>query len=154
RGAGQRNAGAVDADLRDRILLSQDGAGGCDLGGAVCHHAGVHQFPDTALFTQRTDLHVMASLDSTPTRPDGIDRLLRHLPSMRKGIGLVLLAALAFVFLIPILWMTVMSFQAGEKMFQLRTEWIPTVWHLENYPNAISRAPFVQYFINSGIVAL
>ncbi len=96
----------------------------------------------------------MASLDSTPTRPDGIDRLLRHLPSMRKGIGLVLLAALAFVFLIPILWMTVMSFQAGEKMFQLRTEWIPTVWHLENYPNAISRAPFVQYFINSGIVSL
>ncbi len=96
----------------------------------------------------------MAPLDTTPTQPNGVDRLLRHVPTMRKSIGLVLLAALAFVFLIPILWMTVMSFQAGEKMFQLRTEWIPTVWHLENYPNAISRAPFVQYFINSGIVSL
>ena len=39
-------------------------------------------------------------------------------------------------------------------MFDLRTEWIPAVWHFENYPNAISRAPFVQYFINSGIVSL
>lgn len=96
----------------------------------------------------------MTSLDTAPSRPEGASRLLRHLPTLRKGLGLVLLAALAFVFLIPILWMTVMSFQAGEKMFQLRTEWIPTIWHLENYPNAISRAPFVQYFLNSGIVSL
>ena len=39
-------------------------------------------------------------------------------------------------------------------MFDLRTEWIPKVWHFENYPNAMSRAPFVQYFLNSGIVSL
>ena len=39
-------------------------------------------------------------------------------------------------------------------MFDLRTEWIPAVWHFENYPNALSRAPFVQYFINSGVVSL
>jgi multiple sugar transport system permease protein len=80
--------------------------------------------------------------------------LFRHLPVLRKGIGLVLLAVLAFAFLIPILWMTVMSFQEGGKMFDLRTEWIPAVWHFENYPNALSRAPFVQYFINSGIVSV
>lgn len=96
----------------------------------------------------------MAILDSTPQQAEGIGRWLRHMPTMRRGVGLVLLAALAFVFLIPILWMAVMSFQAGEKMFQLRTEWIPSVWHLENYPNALSRAPFVQYFLNSGIVSL
>jgi multiple sugar transport system permease protein len=80
--------------------------------------------------------------------------LMRHLPALRKTVGLVLLAALAFAFLVPILWMTVMSFQEGGKMFNLRTEWIPAVWHFENYPNAISRAPFVQYFINSGIVSV
>src|SRR5471032_3075243 len=82
------------------------------------------------------------------------DNLMRHAPALRKAVGLLLLAALAFVFLIPILWMTVMSFQEGGKMFDLRTEWIPAVWHFENYPNAISRAPFVQYFINSGIVSV
>jgi multiple sugar transport system permease protein len=80
--------------------------------------------------------------------------LMRHLPALRKTVGSVLLAALAFAFLVPILWMTVMSFQEGGKMFNLRTEWIPAVWHFENYPNAISRAPFVQYFINSGIVSV
>ena len=80
--------------------------------------------------------------------------LMRHVPALRKAVGLVLLAALAFAFIIPILWMTVMSFQEGGKMFDLRTEWIPAVWHFENYPNAISRAPFVQYFINSGIVSI
>ena len=79
---------------------------------------------------------------------------MRYLPALRKSVGLVLLAALAVAFLIPILWMTVMSFQEGGKMFDLRTEWIPAVWHFENYPNAISRAPFVQYFINSGIVSI
>ena len=93
----------------------------------------------------------MASLDvNLPFRP----RLRRRLPTLRQGIGLALLAALAFAFIIPILWMTVMSFQAGEKMFQLRTEWIPSVWHFENYPNALSRAAFAQYFLNSGIVSL
>jgi multiple sugar transport system permease protein len=93
----------------------------------------------------------MASLDINVPRPVA---LRRYWPALRKAIGLVLLAALAFGFIIPILWMTAMSFQAGEKMFQLRTEWIPSVWHFENYPNALLRAAFAQYFLNSGIVSL
>jgi multiple sugar transport system permease protein len=93
----------------------------------------------------------MASLELNTPRPPA---LRQYWPGTRRAIGLVLLAALAFGFIIPILWMTVMSFQAGEKMFQLRTEWIPSVWHFENYPNALSRAPFAQYFLNSGIVSL
>jgi multiple sugar transport system permease protein len=95
----------------------------------------------------------MALLDTVPS-PQRSKNLLRHWRALRKGLGLMLLAALALAFLIPILWMTVMSFQEGGKMFDLRTEWIPKVWHFENYPNAISRAPFVQYFINSGIVSV
>jgi multiple sugar transport system permease protein len=93
----------------------------------------------------------MASLDTNALQSGA---LRRYWPGLRKAIGLVLLAALTFGFIIPILWMTVMSFQTGEKMFQLRTEWIPAVWHFENYPNALSRAPFAQYFLNSGIVSL
>jgi multiple sugar transport system permease protein len=93
----------------------------------------------------------MVSLDIDPLKPVA---LRQYWPGLRKAIGLLLLAALAFGFIIPILWMTVMSFQTGEKMFQLRTEWIPAVWHFENYPNALSRAPFAQYFLNSGIVSL
>jgi multiple sugar transport system permease protein len=68
-------------------------------------------------------------------------------------LGGVPLAALAAAFVLPILWMTTTSFQAGEQMFQLTTEWIPTVWHAENYPNALSRAAFASYFENSFIVS-
>jgi ABC-type glycerol-3-phosphate transport system permease component len=68
--------------------------------------------------------------------------------------GFVPVAVLTFGLLLPILWMTTTSFQAGEKMFQLTTEWIPTVWHPENYPNALSRAAFPRYFFNSGVFSL
>lgn len=87
---------------------------------------------------------------------------LRRTPSLTRRmlvrakpvVGLVALASLTFCVVLPILWMLAMSFQAGEKMFQFATEWIPSVWHPENYPNALSRAAFPQYFLNSGIVSL
>jgi multiple sugar transport system permease protein len=72
----------------------------------------------------------------------------------QRWIGFAALATLTFGFILPILWMTSSSFQASEKMFQLTTEWIPSVWHPENYPNALSRAAFGTYFLNSGVVSL
>lgn len=72
----------------------------------------------------------------------------------RRWLGCAGLFVLAIAFVFPILWMTTTSFQAGEKMFQLTTEWIPSVLHPENYPNAWSRANFKQYFINSGVVSI
>jgi multiple sugar transport system permease protein len=78
----------------------------------------------------------------------------RRLPFDLTWLGLVPILGLTILFIIPILWMTTTSFQAGEKMFQLTTEWIPTVWHPENYPNAVSRAAFPRYFLNSAIVSL
>lgn len=63
------------------------------------------------------------------------------------------LAGLTFLFILPILWMTTTSFQAGDKMFKLETEWIPSIWHPENYTNALAAAPFARYFLNSTIVS-
>jgi multiple sugar transport system permease protein len=80
--------------------------------------------------------------------------LFRLWAQSRRWLGFVALLALTVAFVFPILWMTTTSFQAGEKMFQLTTEWIPSVLHPENYPNAWSRANFSQYFINSGIVSI
>jgi multiple sugar transport system permease protein len=77
-----------------------------------------------------------------------------HLRTLWHWGGAALLAGLAFLVVLPILWMVTTSFQAGEKMFQLTTEWIPTVWHPENYPNALSRAAFPTYFFNSGVVSV
>ena len=68
-------------------------------------------------------------------------------------LGVVPLAGVTFLFVLPVLWMVTASFQAGEKMFDLTTEWIPAVWHPENYPNALSRAAFPTYFLNSIVVS-
>ena len=78
----------------------------------------------------------------------------RRARSWQRWVGFALLAGLSLLFVLPILWMVSTSFQAGEKMFQLTTEWIPSEWHPENYPNALSRAAFGQYFLNSGIVSI
>lgn len=77
------------------------------------------------------------------------DAVSAVMPTVR----LAVLAALTFLFLLPIMWMTTTSFQAGDKMFKLDTEWIPSVWHLENYSDALRAAPFAQYFLNSTIVS-
>jgi len=81
-------------------------------------------------------------------------RLRRLEAQSRRWLGSAGLLVLAIAFVFPILWMTTTSFQAGDKMFQLTTEWIPSVLHPENYPNAWSRANFNQYFINSGVVSI
>jgi len=68
-------------------------------------------------------------------------------------LGLIPLAGLTVLVLLPVLWMLSTSFQASEKMFQLAMEWIPATWHPENYPNALLRAPFPLFFMNSLIVS-
>jgi multiple sugar transport system permease protein len=70
-----------------------------------------------------------------------------------EWLGMLPLAALTFMIVLPIIWMVTTSFQSGEKMFQLTREWIPSVWHFENYPNALSREAFPQYFLNSAVVS-
>ncbi|MBP1711922.1 MAG: ugpE 2 [Deltaproteobacteria bacterium] len=70
-----------------------------------------------------------------------------------EWLGMLPLAALTFFIILPIIWMLSTSFQSGEKMFQLTTEWIPAILHPENYPNALSRAAFPLFFLNSFIVS-
>src|SRR4029450_12739333 len=107
----------------------------------------LHLPADAVLHGTRRGLHPMIKLRAAIIGP----RLIRR---TRPLLGSIVLVTLAFAFVVPILWMTTTSFQAGEKMFQLATEWIPSVWHPENYPNAWSRANFKQYFINSGVVSI
>jgi len=77
----------------------------------------------------------------------------RRVAAHARSLSLVPLVGLTAVFMLPIVWMVTTSFQAGEKMFQLTTEWIPSVWHPENYPNALGRAAFPLFFHNSVIVS-
>jgi multiple sugar transport system permease protein len=70
-----------------------------------------------------------------------------------EWLGVLPLAALTFFIILPIIWMVSTSFQSGDKMYQLTTEWIPSVFHWENYPNGLSRSAFPLFFLNSFIVS-
>ena len=80
--------------------------------------------------------------------------MTRIVRGRRSWLALMALCALTLVFIFPILWMTLSSFQAGEKMFDLTADWIPRDWHFENYPNALQRAQFPLYFLNSAVISL
>jgi len=80
-----------------------------------------------------------------------MDRVVRR---WRTWLGLMALCALTLAFIFPILWMTLSSFQAGDKMFDLTASWIPREWHWENYPSALARANFPLYFLNSAVIAI
>jgi multiple sugar transport system permease protein len=80
-----------------------------------------------------------------------IGRVVRR---WRAWLGLTALCALTLAFVFPILWMTVSSFQAGDKMFDLTAGWIPREWHLENYSSALARANFPLYFLNSAVISI
>jgi multiple sugar transport system permease protein len=69
-------------------------------------------------------------------------------------LGLMALCGLTLAFIFPILWMTLSSFQAGDKMFDLTASWIPREWHFENYPSALARANFPLYFLNSAVISI
>ena len=96
----------------------------------------------------------MTTVVDTPASEDFGSALARHLPTLRRGMGLLLLAALSFLFILPILWMVSASVQPGENMYNLHVDWIPKVFHFENYSHPMTSAPFPRYFLNSGIVSL
>jgi multiple sugar transport system permease protein len=73
--------------------------------------------------------------------------------SSLEWLGVLPLATLTFFIILPIVWMVSTSFQSGDKMYQLTTEWIPSIFHWENYPNGLSRSAFPLFFLNSFIVS-
>src|SRR5262249_15040452 len=142
----QLHARPVDADLRDRLFLHEDGTSSGHLGRSLRHQDDVPVCADAHLHEPGTAVKAVSHNEARRRR--------RLQVQCGRWLGLAGLLALAIAFVFPILWMITTSFQAGEKMFQLTTEWIPSVLHPENYPNAWSRANFKQYFINSGIVSI
>lgn len=72
---------------------------------------------------------------------------------VRKMIGraltyLVLIIG-ALVFTTPFVWMVSSSLKTQTEVFIFPPRWIPKVFHWENYPTALTAAPFGRYFLNS-----
>jgi multiple sugar transport system permease protein len=64
------------------------------------------------------------------------------------------LLALAFLTLVPIIWMVLTAFKAPAEVLASPPTWIPRSWHPENFQAAWNFAPFGRYLLNTLIIAV
>ncbi len=64
-----------------------------------------------------------------------------------------LLVAMAFLTLVPIIWMVLTAFKSAPETAATPPTWWPRSWHPENFSAAWTFAPFGRYLINSVIMA-
>ncbi len=65
-----------------------------------------------------------------------------------------LLIILAFITLIPFLWMLSASFKSNNAVFTVPIRWIPKEWHPENYSIIWSQIPLATFFKNTIILSV
>lgn len=65
-----------------------------------------------------------------------------------------LLMALAFLTLVPIIWMVLTAFKSPSEVVTSPPTWIPTTWHPENFIDAWRAAPFGRYLANTFFIAV
>ncbi len=75
-----------------------------------------------------------------------------------KKLGIVVknlvVYAIAFVMILPFLWMVSSSLKAPAEILEVPIKWIPSTLHFENYVNAVNGFPFVDFLVNSVLVTL
>ncbi len=65
----------------------------------------------------------------------------------------LLLVGLGIFFVFPLVWMVSTSLKSNDQVYTIPTVWIPNPIVWENYPNALSRIPFLRFLINSCITS-
>ncbi len=58
------------------------------------------------------------------------------------------------IMLLPFFWMVTTSFKEESEVLRMPPQWLPKVWHWENYIKAWNVAPFGRYFFNSFFMAI
>lgn len=72
---------------------------------------------------------------------------------VRRAIGLILLAGLAALVVIPFLWMVSASLKRDTQVFTVPIRWIPQGFRWRNYADIWHRAPMLTYLKNSALLA-
>lgn len=74
--------------------------------------------------------------------------------SSTDALRTVLLAAIALLVLVPIVWTVLGSFKTQSELAQVPPTFLPDSWALTNYTDALSRFNFLVYIRNSVIVVV
>jgi ABC-type glycerol-3-phosphate transport system permease component len=91
----------------------------------------------------RTGLRVFSEMWKSDRFQDGL----------LKGFLYVILSVLAFLFLVPLLWVISSSLKYPAQVYSVPIRWIPEPVQWFNYLDVFSLVPFARYGLNSLIVA-
>lgn len=61
---------------------------------------------------------------------------------------------LAFFTIAPFIWMILTSVKDMSDIYVYPPQWIPSVFHFDNYAKVFNAAPFGRYYLNSAVVAI
>jgi multiple sugar transport system permease protein len=92
-------------------------------------------------------IHVTLPADPSAKRSWRGEPVTAHLTTQ------VLLALVAVITVIPVIWTVLSSLKSNETIFAVPMRWLPTSLQWNNYIDAFQVAPFGRYFLNSAIIA-
>jgi len=98
-----------------------------------------------------TGIDAQKSTGSIPTK-SGISRK-RVMSTLREFAAHIILLPMAFVFLLPFLWMLSTSLKSKPQLYVFPPIWIPNPLEWANYPNTVVYIPFFLYLRNTLIIA-
>lgn len=71
---------------------------------------------------------------------------------LSRIILIVVLCGVAFLMIMPFIWLVSSSLKSQIEIFQYPPQWIPTTFRFENYVNALTYKPFHLYLKNSLVI--
>lgn len=66
----------------------------------------------------------------------------------------IILIVVGLLFLAPFAWLLLTTFKSEDEIFVIPVQWFPSNLNWDNYMNAVSMIPFVQYTLNTVIIAI
>lgn len=85
------------------------------------------------------------------TTREGITHLFQR---ALRIVGWLLLAAGGVLMVLPIVWMFSSSLKLSSEIFTVPVQWLPKIFHFDNYVKSMQLAPLGRYFFNSIYVGL
>ncbi len=89
----------------------------------------------------------MESLSAVGTYPTQHPVRVGHL--LGRGLVHAILVIGALVMLFPLIWMVMVSLDDNAQLYTIPPQYIPTVLHWSNYPQAVTAFPFFRYLLNT-----
>lgn len=86
------------------------------------------------------DTTLETTIDRETTRPSG---------KVWNWITTILLFVMAFIMIMPFVWLVSSSLKSQTQIFSYPPQWIPDPFHFDNYTRALTIKPFGLYLVNT-----